>query len=72
MGVRDRKQRGQLPPPQLKLRKPWKFGQMLKIIKSTRADLSENMLNSGYFITILLNCPPRKDQPPTPMARMMI
>jgi hypothetical protein len=33
--------------------KPWKFGQLLGKIKKTRAHLSENMLKSGYFITIL-------------------
>jgi hypothetical protein len=33
--------------------KPWKFGQMLGKIKKIRADLSENSLNSGNFITIL-------------------
>jgi hypothetical protein len=33
--------------------KPWKFGQTLGKIKKIQADLSENMLKSGYFITIL-------------------
>jgi hypothetical protein len=33
--------------------KPWKFGQMLGKIKKIQADLSENRLNSGNFITIL-------------------
>ena len=32
--------------------KPWKFGQMLGKSKKIRTDLSENTLNSGYFITI--------------------
>jgi hypothetical protein len=35
--------------------KPWKFGKTLGKIKKIRADLSENMLKSGYFITILHN-----------------
>jgi hypothetical protein len=47
VGIRDR---GQLPP---NFGKPWKFGQMLGKIKKIRADLSENRLNSGNFITIL-------------------
>jgi hypothetical protein len=44
--------------------KPWKFRQLLGKIKKIRAHLSENMLKSGYFITILHknlgkhNCPP--------------
>jgi hypothetical protein len=49
IGVQDRGQ--QLPPPNF--RNPWKFRQMLGKIKNIRADLTENMLNSGYFITIL-------------------
>jgi hypothetical protein len=44
-------------------------------IKNIRADLSENMLKSGYFITILHKNsgklstppPPRKHQPRSPM-----
>jgi hypothetical protein len=40
------------PSPQY-FGKPWKFGQTLEKIKKIRADLSENMLKSGYFITIL-------------------
>jgi hypothetical protein len=58
--------------------KPWKFGQTLGKIKKIQADLSENMLKSGYFITILhkysgklstvLPPPsPRKHQPRSPM-----
>ena len=35
-----------------KIGKRCKFGQMLGKIEKIRADLSENMLNSGYFITI--------------------
>jgi hypothetical protein len=46
-GVRDKGQGKRC------FRKTWKFGQMLGKIKKIRADLSENMLNSGYFITIL-------------------
>jgi hypothetical protein len=34
-------------------RKPRKFGLMLGKIKEIQANLSQNMLNSGYFITIL-------------------
>jgi hypothetical protein len=41
---------GNCPP---NFEKPWKFGQMLGKIKKIRADLSENMLKSRYFITIL-------------------
>jgi hypothetical protein len=33
--------------------KPWKVGKMLGKIKKIQADLSENMLNAGYFIAIL-------------------
>jgi hypothetical protein len=50
IGVRDRG--GQLPATQ-NFGKPWKFGQTLGKIKKIRADLSENMLKSGHFITIL-------------------
>jgi hypothetical protein len=42
----------QLPPPP-NFEKPLKFGQMLRKIKKIRADLSQNRLNSGNFITIL-------------------
>jgi hypothetical protein len=68
IGVRDR---GQLPPPKF-FGKPWKFGQTLGKIKKIRADLSENMLKSGYFITILhknsgkLSTAPPPPPPPTP------
>jgi hypothetical protein len=41
---------GQQPP---KFWKTWKFRPMLGKIKRIRADLSENRLNSGNFITIL-------------------
>jgi hypothetical protein len=48
---------------------------MLGKIKKIRANLSENMLKSGYFITILhknsgklsIAPPPRKHQPRSPM-----
>jgi hypothetical protein len=59
---------GQLPPPPKIFEKP--LGQMLGQIKKIRADLSENMLKSGYFITILnknsvkLSTPPRKTSVP--------
>jgi hypothetical protein len=51
--------------------KPWKFGQMLGKSKKIRTDLSENTLNSGYFITIssaykfghTFNCPPESISP---------
>jgi hypothetical protein len=61
---------GNCHPPKI-FGKPWKFGQTLGKIKKIRADLSENMLKSGYFITIL-----RKNSgklstapPPTPLPR---
>jgi hypothetical protein len=50
------------------------FGQTLGKIKKIRADFSENMLKSGYFITILhknsgklSTAPPGKHQPCSPM-----
>jgi hypothetical protein len=42
---------GGLPPKNFG--KPWKFGEILGKIKKIRADLSQNRLNSGNFITIL-------------------
>jgi hypothetical protein len=69
---------GQLPPNNFG--KPWKFGQTLGKIKKIRADLSENMLKSGYFITILRKNsgklstpppPPRKHQPRSPMIETL-
>jgi hypothetical protein len=72
IGVRDRGV-GNFPPPP-NFGKPWKFGQTLGKIKKIRTDLSENMLKSGHFITILHNnsgklstAPPRKHQPRSPM-----
>ena len=50
IGIQDRGA-GQLPPPP-NFGKPWKFGKIGKI-KNIWADLSENILNSGYFSTIL-------------------
>jgi hypothetical protein len=46
--------------------KPWKFGQMLGKIKKIRADLSENMLKSRYFITILHKNSGKLSTPPPP------
>jgi hypothetical protein len=43
---------GNCPPP-IFFGKPWTFGQMLGKIKKIRADLSQNILNSGNFITII-------------------
>jgi hypothetical protein len=51
IGVKDRGVGGNCPPQNFG--KAWKFGQTLGKIKKIRADLSENMLKSGYFITIL-------------------
>ena len=54
IGVRDRGAwGGQLPPPPTILENHGNFGQTLGKIKKIRANLSENMLKSGYFITIL-------------------
>jgi hypothetical protein len=53
IGVRDRGGGGRGQLPHTNFGKPWKFGQMLGKIKKIRADLSENRLNSGNFITIL-------------------
>jgi hypothetical protein len=51
IGVYEIGDRGQLPKKCFG--KPWEFAQMIGKIKKIRSDLSENMLNSGYFITIL-------------------
>jgi hypothetical protein len=49
-------------------RKPWKFGKMLGKRKKIRADLSKNILNSGYFITILYQNLGKLSTVPTPYA----
>jgi hypothetical protein len=46
------RQGAHLPPSKL-YKNGMIFGQMLRQIQKIRADLSEQMLNSGYFITIL-------------------
>jgi hypothetical protein len=62
---------GKLPPPpppptSYNFGKPWKFGQILGKIRKIRADLSENMLNSGYLITILHKNSGNLSTAPTP------
>jgi hypothetical protein len=48
--MRTRQGATAVPPPKKdNFRKPWKFGQMLGEIKKIRADLSENILYSGYY-----------------------
>jgi hypothetical protein len=56
---------GQLPPENFG--KPWKFGQMLGKIKKIPADLLENMLKSGYFITEFSKHQPRSPMDEIPM-----
>jgi hypothetical protein len=67
---------GAVRVPSHKFRKQCKFRQILGKMKKIRADLSENRLNSGLFITIFhktfgqtFNCPPPlgKRQPCTPI-----
>ena len=51
IGVRESGPGGQLPPKHFG--KPLKFGYTLGKIMKIWADFSENMLKSGYFITII-------------------
>jgi hypothetical protein len=52
-GTHRRTRQGGATAPPPNFGKPWKFGQTLGKIKNIRADLSENMLKSVFFITIL-------------------